>query len=147
MYKFQQVEQKELAWLAGMLQSEGYFYLDKRIRSTSKDATYTPPPPAPMIKIEMVEKDVMQKIGDLVEQNVVEQKRKTTAGNAVYRVNISSRPKIEALLKAIHPYIVGQKRNEEVQKLLDVCDDYNKWVKEGGPTKQAKLAANAKQKK
>ena len=147
MYKFEQVEQTKLAWLAGMLQSEGYFYLDQRIRSTSNDPTYTPPPPVPMIKIEMVEEDGMQTIGDLVEQNVVKQKRQTTAGNAVYRVNITSRPKVEALLRAILPYIVGQKRNEEVKKLLDVCDDYNKWVKDGGPQKQAKLATNAKQKK
>jgi hypothetical protein len=80
MYKFQHLEKEKLAWLAGLFQAEAYFYLDKRIRSTSNDPNYTPPPPVPCIKLEMVEKDLIDHVGDCVDQVVKEQARPTKRG-------------------------------------------------------------------
>ena len=126
MYNFEKAESTTLAWLAGMLQSEGNFKLDRRVLSLSNDPEYTPPPPVPSVKIEMIEEDLMQYIADLVEQNLLKQNRRTVAGNHVYRVNVTSRRKVEALLRAIFPYIIGKKKRQEVQELMDVCDAYNK---------------------
>lgn len=80
----------------GLLQAEAYFYSDNRKRSTSDDPNYTPPPPIPTIKLEMVEEDLMEYVGKLVGKNVVLQKRQTTANKSVYRVTIQARGGIGA---------------------------------------------------
>jgi len=141
-----ELEPTKLAWLAGLLQAEADFTLDKRKRSKSGDPDYIPAPPIPIIKVEMVEKDVMEYVGELVGQRVVEQKRSTTAGKTVYRVTIQARKKTELLLRAILPYIVGEKNRSRILELLKVCDAYNKWLEKGGKSSAAKLAARFKQK-
>lgn len=146
MYKFQKLEKEKLAWLAGLFQAESYFYLDRRICSKSNDPDYTPPPPVPNIKLEMVEKDLMNYVGDCLEQTVKEQHRRTSAGKVVYRISLSSRPKVEAFLKAIFPYVVGDLKRSQIQELLNVCDQYNTWKNEGGRSKAGILAARQKKK-
>jgi hypothetical protein len=54
----------------------------------------------------MVEEDLMNYVGDCLEQTVKEQNRRTSAGKIVYRISLSSRSKVEAFLKAILPYVV-----------------------------------------
>jgi hypothetical protein len=131
MYKFEQLPKEKLAWLAGLFQSEAHFYLDIRSRSLRESSDYEPPP-VPSIKIEMIEKDVMEHVADCLEQNLAPQTRPTSAGNKVYRVNISARAKVEAFLKAILPYTVGEKKRREILELLTVCEQYNQWVAAGG---------------
>lgn len=147
-FTFLQSNQEELAWLAGMIQSEAYLYLDKRNRSKlDKDDGYEPPPPSPNIKIDMIEKDVMNKIGRLVDQPPNPLARKTTAGNVVYRVSISKRSKAEALLRVIRPYITGTKNASRIDEMLKACDQYHEWVANGGYTKQAQRAAKTRAQK
>jgi hypothetical protein len=138
------LEPTQLTWLAGLLQAEADFTLDERKRSKSGDPDYTPAPPIPLIKLEMIEKDVMDHVGELVDQRVVEQKRRTSAGKPVYRVSIQARKKTELLLRAILPYIVGEKNRSRILGLLEVCDAYNEWLEEGGKSSAAKLAARLK---
>jgi hypothetical protein len=83
----------------------------------------------------MVEKDLMDHVGDLVGQNVVPQKRKTTANKEVYRITIEAREKTEVFLRIILPFIVGAKNSSRIIELLRLCDDYNKWLAEGGKSK------------
>lgn len=146
-YPFESISPTDLAWLAGLLQAEADFTADRRVRSKSGDPDYTLPPPIPKIKLEMIEKDVMEHVGELVGEIVVLQNRQTTAGNNVYRVTIQAREKTEVFLRAILPYIVGNKNRERTLSLLSMCDTYNKWVAEGGKTKAAKLAARSKHNK
>lgn len=94
-YAFETLKPTELSWLAGLLQAEADFTSDKRIRSTSSDPNYTPPPPIPKVKLEMVEKDLMEYVAQLVGEKVVLQKRKTTANKEVYRITIQAREKTE----------------------------------------------------
>jgi hypothetical protein len=146
-YSFEKLDPPVLAWLAGLLQAEADFTSDKRTRSKSDDPDYTPPPPVPRVKLEMVEKDLMDHVGDLVGQNVVLQKRKTTANKEVYRITIEAREKTEVFLRIILPFIVGEKNRSRIIELLKLCDDYNKWLAEGGKSNAAKLAARSKKKK
>ena len=147
MFKLQTLDPEKLAWLAGLFQAEAYFYLDTRIHSKSKDPDYTPPPPVPNIKLDMVEKDLMEHVADLLEQSVKEQRRKTTVGKTVYRVSLANRSKVEAFLKAILPYVVGKYKRDKIQELLNVCDQYNLWFESGGRSKAGALAARMKTKK
>jgi hypothetical protein len=130
----------------GLLQAEAYIYSDIRRRSKSDDPDYTPPPPIPTIRLEMIEEDLMEYVAELVGQNVVVQKRQTTADNSVYRITIQAREKTEVLLRVILPYIVGEKNRSNILGLLNICDTYNKWVAEGGALKSnhGRLAQKAK---
>lgn len=134
----------DLAWLAGLLQAEANFTADKRVRSKGNDPNYQPPPACPLIVVSMIEKDVMEKVGQMVDQTVVEQKRRTSANNKVYRVTIQAREKVESLLRAILPYTVGEAKRAKIQEMLTLCDDYNNWVASGGPRQQAAAAARAR---
>ena len=144
MYKFEQLPKEKLAWFAGLFQAEAHFYVDTRKRSQVEDLNYTPPPPVPSVKIEMIEQDLIEHVADCLDQRVAPQARLTSAKNKVYRVNISSRPKVEAFLKAILPYIIGEKKRGEVLKLLTVCEQYNLWLAQGGREKAAQHAARIK---
>jgi len=145
-YTFETLDPTQLAWLAGLLQAEADFTTDKRIRSKSGDPNYIPPPPIPRVKLEMVEKDLMDYVGKLVGQNVVTQNRKTTADNKVYRISLEAREKTEVFLRAILPYTIGEKNRSRIIALLTICDDYNKWVANGGKSNAARLAARSKKK-
>jgi hypothetical protein len=68
----------------------------------------------------------------------------SSTGKIVYRVSLSSRPKVEAFLKAILPYVVGELKRSKIQELLDVCDEYNQWLESGGRSKAGALAARLK---
>lgn len=143
-YPFENIQATQLAWLAGLLQAEADFNSDKRIRSKSGHTDYTPPPPIPKVKLEMVEKDLMEYVAELVGEKVVTQNRKTTANKEVYRITIQAREKTEVFLRAILPYIIGEKNRSRILDLLAVCDAYNNWLAEGGRSKAAKLAARSK---
>jgi len=147
MFKLEQLPKEKIAWLAGLFQAEAYFYIDTRQRSKIQDPSYTPPPPLPCIKLHMVEQDLMEHVADLLEQEVAPQARLTTAEKKVYRINLSARAKVEAFLKAILPYIVGEKNREKILKHLAVCEEYNQWVAAGGRKQAARHAATIKAQK
>lgn len=146
-YTFENLEPTTLAWMAGLLQAEADFTSDKRIRSKSNDPDYTPPPPCPKVKLEMVEKDVMDHFAELVGERVVQVNRKTKANKDVYKVTIQARDKTKVFLQTILPYIVGAKNRSRVIELLASCDVYDKWLADGGKSKAASLAARSKTKK
>ena len=147
LYKFQSLEKEKLAWLAGIFQAEAYFYLDERVRSVSNDPNYTPPSPVPSIRLEMIEKDLMEHVGDCLDQSVKKQVRQTSAGNHVYRISLASRPKVKAFLTEISPFVVGHLKRSKIQELLYVCEQYDQWVELGGRSKAASLSARMKAQK
>jgi hypothetical protein len=126
-YPFETLEPTKLAWMAGLLQGEAYFSVDKRVRSKSNDPLYTPPPGVPIVKLVMIEEDLMEHYSELVGENLVPEKRKTTAGNQVYKVSIQAREKTYIFLKAILPYVIGEKTTSKIHELIAVCEEYEKW--------------------
>lgn len=142
---FKNLGTEKLAWLAGLFQAEAYFHEDKRVRATSSNEEYTPPPPIPMIKLEMVEQDLMEHLGEILDENVITVNRKTSAGKRVYKITISARNKVEAFLKAILPFVIGKKNSNKIKELLNFCQEYKTWVGNGGKKNAAKLANKASQ--
>ena len=92
----------------------------------------------------MIQPDLMDFVGGIVIQNVLPQARKTSAGNDVYRLNIESRSKVQAILTAFQPYIVGEKTQSKVNELLGYCQQYCEWLKDDGKSKAAKRANRAR---
>lgn len=146
-YAFENLEPTTLAWMAGILQAEADFTSDKRIRSKSNDPDYTPPPPAPKIKLEMVEQDLMDHFGKLVDENVVPQNRRTRSDKVVYRITIQAREKTKVFLQTILSYIIGEKNRTRIIDLLSICEVYDNWLADGGRSKAARLAARSKKNK
>lgn len=144
MFHFEKLKPEEVAWLAGLFQAEAQFYIDHRKRSKVADPNYVPPPPVPAVKIEMVEKDLMERVAEWLGQKVAVQNRKTTAGNTVYRVNLTARQKVKVFLETILPYVYGEKKRGEIQELLDICDEYDNWLAAGGRSQAARHAARMK---
>lgn len=138
---YRNLTSEQLSWLAGLLQAEANYSKDERVRSDIKDPINDAPPAAPFVKVEMIEKDVMEKVAEFVGKKVVTQNRLTTAGNKVYRVNITGRGDVQALLSAILPYTVGEVRINQIKELLAICDQYDAWVAGGGKSRQAARAA------
>lgn len=142
---FEKLDETTIAWLAGLLQGEAAFQIDDRKRSTSNSSEYTPPPPTPVVKLEMIEQDLMECVGQYLGKPVKTMSRVTSAGNTVYRVSICARKEVELLLKRILPYVVGHKTRSKIEELLNICVQYEQWVNEGGKSKAAKLANKASQ--
>ena len=143
---FENLEETKIAWLAGLLQGEAAFQLDSRVRSKTPLSLYTPPPPTPIIKLEMVEPDLMECVGKYFDKPVKLMSRKTSAGNSVYRVSVCARQQVEIILRRILPHVIGHKTRSKIESLLQICDQYNEWVTQGGKSKAAKLANEASQK-
>ena len=138
--EFMNYDSAMLSWLAALLQAEAYLYLDKRSRSNQNS-----PPPVPMIKIDMIDKEVMEFLASAFDQQLITLKRKTNKKNIVYRVNVSSRKKIQVILKTLFPYFIGEKTRSKIQELLDCCSEYDIWLNSGGKSDQAKRANLARQ--
>lgn len=145
-----QLPETTIAWLAGLLQGEAYFYIDDRNRSTSNDPNYRPPPAIQIngIRLSMIEKDLMNEVAKLVDQNLNLEKRLvfiSKANNFVYKVNVSARNKVQIILKSIFPYVRGAKKLTIIQEQLDLCEKYNRWCEQGGKTQAARLSNKASQ--
>lgn len=132
---FNKLTPVERAWLAGLFQAEAHFSKDSRVRSLNPSEDYTPPPPAPYVKLDMVEEDLMRHVANLLGQNLKVLNRPTKANKVVYRVNMYSRQKVESFLNAILPYVYGDLKRGVILDLLKDCEDYRKWVADGGRSK------------
>jgi len=146
-FKLTMRNDKTLAWLAGLFQAEASFQTDNRIRSQSNSPEYTPPPHRPFLKLDMIEQDLMERVGEYLGKEVITLNRKTSAGNTVYRISLDAREDVKLFLKAIFPYVIGIKTRTKISDLLQLCDEYDKWVAEGGKKKAAQLANKARNKR
>lgn len=144
--QIESLTKEQLSWLGGLFQGKSYLEMDYRKTEEYDDKTYVPPPPTPFVKIEMIEKDLMDHIGSLLGKEPKKQKRRTTAGNSVYRISFSARYEVAFFLKTIRPYVSGEKTKSRIDMLLKAHKDYQKWVENGGRSKAAKIANKASQK-
>ena len=133
----------DIAWLAGLLEGEGNFGLDKR---SSKRYTNSSSPPAPYIQLSMIDEDVIQKVSKFVQKNYKPLNRKTTTNQTVFKVSIGDRETLRYLLPLIFPYL-GSRRKKQVQECLDALKDWEIWYLNDGRGRMAKFGPQAKKKK
>ena len=133
----------EIAWLAGLFEGEASFGIDIR---SKKRYQVSSSPPAPFIKIAMIDEDVISKVSQLLKKNYFSSKRLTVKNKQVFICHIGDRATLNYLLPRIFPYM-GIRRQQKIQQCLDLLVDYKIWYENGGKSKMAKQGGLAKQNK
>lgn len=118
----------EIAWLAGLLEGEGSFGLDRR---SSTKYIHSTSPPAPYIQLSMVDEDIIKRVADLVDKKYHKLNRKTNANKHVFKVPIGDRATLRALLPDLLPYF-GLRRKANVQECLVELQRWEQWYINGG---------------
>jgi hypothetical protein len=104
----------DIAWIAGLLEGEAYFGIDNR----SKDRyEISKTPPAPFIKISMVDEDIIQRLSKLLDKSYFSPSRKTVTGKQVYTLYIGEKEKVLFILQKILPYM-GVRRGERITECI-----------------------------
>lgn len=109
------VRTDDIAWLAGLLEGEGYFCLGapkpKRKRRI-------------FIAIRMTDKDVIEKVCCIFECNIQSKTRTFGISKGVWCAELYGKRAIE-LMKLIHPYM-GQRRKSRIDEILDYFNNYHR---------------------
>jgi hypothetical protein len=103
----------EAAWLAGLLEGEGYFQITK------------PRPHHPtqvVIRLAMTDKDVVEKAARLLNNIPVNEKAKTTERKTIYAISLSKRDEVEKILLQILPFM-GSRRSKKINECLEVIKE------------------------
>ena len=93
----------------------------------------------------MVDMDLIERVGTMVNKKMFLPKRKTFKNKQTYQVSVGDRPTLRILLPRLFPYL-GERRKVQVQLLLDALKAHEEWVAEGGLSKMAKEGPKAKKK-
>jgi hypothetical protein len=133
----------DIAWIAGLLEGEGYFGIDNRSKDTYK---VSKTPPAPFIKISMVDEDIIQRLSKLLDKSYFSPSRKTVKGKQVYTLHIAEKEKVLFILQKILPYM-GVRRGERITECISHLQTWKEWVESGGRSEMAKLGYDARLKK
>jgi hypothetical protein len=129
----------DIAWIAGLLEGEGYFGIDNRQRNHKVSKT----PPAPFIKISMVDEDIIRRLSKLLDKSYFSPSRKTVKGKQVYTLHIGEKEKVLFILEKILPYM-GERRSERIKECISHLQTWKEWVENGGRSEMAKLGYNAR---
>ena len=133
----------DVAWIAGLLEGEGYFGIDNR----SKDRYETSKtPPSPFIKVSMVDEDIIQRLSRLLDKPYFSPSRKTVTGKQVYTLHIGEKEKVLSILQQILPYM-GVRRGERITECISHLQTWKEWVENGGRVENAKRANQIRQQK
>jgi hypothetical protein len=131
----------QIAWIAGLLEGEGYFGIDKR---SEKRYANSQAPASPFIKIAMVDEDIIARLSSYLDKPYYLPTRLTNKGKQVYQLHIGEKEKVLWLLQRIRPYM-GERRGAKVDECLSLLNDWVEWVEKGGRSKQASYANKMKQ--
>tara|TARA_R110000868_G_scaffold31411_2_gene115234 strand:- start:38 stop:553 length:516 start_codon:yes stop_codon:yes gene_type:complete len=129
----------DIAWIAGLLEGEGYFGIDNRKRNYKVSSS----PPAPFIKISMVDEDIIQRLSKLLDKSYFSPSRKTVTGKQVYTLHIGEKEKVLFILQKILPYM-GVRRGERITECIFHLQTWKEWVENGGRSEMAKLGYEAR---
>ena len=137
------LKETDIAWIAGLLEGEGYFGIDNR----SKDRyELSKTPPSPFIKISMVDEDIIQRLSKLLDKSYFSPSRKTVTGKQVYTLHIGEKEKVLFILQKILPYM-GMRRGERITESISYLQTWKEWVENGGRVENAKRANQIRQQK
>jgi hypothetical protein len=135
------LSETEIACIAGILEGEGYFGIDNR----SKDRyEVSKSPPAPFIKISMVDEDIIQRLSKLLDKSYFSPSRKTVKDKQVYTLHIGEKEKVLFILQKILPYM-GVRRGERITECISHLQTWKEWVENGGRVENAKRANQIRQ--
>jgi hypothetical protein len=99
------VDLRDLHWLAGLLEGEG---------------TFIPGPPSnprmPVIQVEMVDADVMARVGRLLGRKVTTLRARRAEWSATYQVKVTGGPAVGWMLH-LHP-LMGERRQRQIERAL-----------------------------
>jgi hypothetical protein len=126
----------EVAWIAGILEGEGYFGMDNRSKDRYEVSKI---PPAPFIKVSMVDEDIIQRLSKLLDKSYFSPSRKTVKGKQVYTLHIGEKEKVLFILQKILPYM-GVRRAERITECISHLQTWKEWVENGGRVENAKRA-------
>jgi hypothetical protein len=126
----------EVAWIAGILEGEGYFGMDNRSKYRYEVSKI---PPAPFIKVSMVDEDIIQRLSKLLDKSYFSPSRKTVKGKQVYTLHIGEKEKVLFILQKILPYM-GVRRGERITECISHLQTWKEWVENGGRVENAKRA-------
>ena len=129
----------DLLWLEGIIEGEGSISLDRRPATKYEVSTS---PPAPYLCITMTDKDVVNRIGFLLNMKTRLLNRKTTAGKSEYRVRAGRRQTLIHLFPLLLPHM-GIRRKDKMQEAIDALDAWKVWYANGGRSKMSKRGYDA----
>lgn len=141
--KMLNLTETDIAWIAGLLEGEGYFGIDNRSKGRYEISNT---PPAPFIKVSMVDEDIIQRLSKLLDKSYFSPSRKTVKGKQVYTLHIGEKEKVLFILQKILPYM-GVRRGERITECISYLQTWKEWVENGGRVENAKRANQIRQQK
>lgn len=98
----------ETAWLAGLLEGEGCFYLQKAKGRMAQDA--------PSLRLVMTDVDIISRVAVLIDANVGVQAPRYDGCKVVYRVTLLGWPALD-VMQAVRPFM-GLRRGAKIDELV-----------------------------
>ncbi len=112
----------DLAWLAGLLEGEGCFYLGWR--KTRKGEAR----PVATIVLTMTDKDVVQRAADLMETTIFGGKTRGNQIKAPWTCSVTRNNETNRISRLLRPYM-GERRQAKIDQILEATDG---WVSQTG---------------
>lgn len=108
----------DLAWLAGLLEGEGSFFMQ---RNTQPSGVYR----YPFITVNMTDRDVIERVAEIFDSTVYEFKHIYGASRKqAYRTQINGSRAAE-LMRLLLPHM-GKRRSEKISEILTEYDNSGK---------------------
>ena len=120
----------DAAWLAGLLEGEGYFQITKPRHHH---------PTQIVIRLSMTDKDVVEKAAKLLNNVPINEKAKTTERKTIYAISLTKRDEVEKVLLQILPYM-GNRRTQRINECLKVIQERRLVLSETRKEQQSKAA-------
>lgn len=96
----------ELAWLAGIIEGEGCFYVNKKTKS-------------PLIRVKMGDRDVVEKVSKMWRVNVNFAKDGRRNHSDMYTATVYGHLALD-WMKKVYP-MMGARRKAKILEILDLC--------------------------
>lgn len=107
------MNEKDLHWLAGLLEGEGSF-----CKGTPRQ------PNVPSVSVNMKDYDIIKRVADIFGNSVTFVKSRNPKHSDTYRTMIRSKPAIELMI-LLKP-LMGERRQIQIQKAIDSHSEVNK---------------------
>lgn len=120
----------EAAWLAGLLEGEGYFQITKPRHHH---------PTQVVIRLSMTDRDVVEKAARLLNNVPINQKARTSERKTIYSISLSKRDEVEKILLQILPFM-GNRRSQRINECLEVISERRRILSETRREQQIKAA-------
>jgi hypothetical protein len=132
----------DTAWLAGLFEGEGSFIINST-PSNSLEKTHEDSAPFSIsFVLTMADEDVVEKAGNMLGLGVTKPKRLTSTNKQTYRISSERRNLVKYFCESVYPFM-GERRKEQIDKVLENCREHQIWEAGGGRSRQAQRAQNA----